>query len=233
MAACPMCGGGKARRPCPALDKVICATCCGTKRQVTIACPATCRWLAASRAHPHAALQRQQELDTAIAVPLIRGLDEEAYGVLMACLQAAVGHVAQADPRPLDQDLRAAAAALAATAETASRGVLYEHTPESLVAARLARAMSAPLAAAEQAGTPVSDSATRDAMRRLVDILAVFRKGAPAEDAFLAFLGRVLTPRLADARTGQPLAASSDPALAALGGSSALAVDDGPRIIIP
>ena len=35
------------------------------------------------------------------------------------------------DPAPLDADLQLAAAALAATAETAMRGVLYEHQPET------------------------------------------------------------------------------------------------------
>jgi class 3 adenylate cyclase len=37
-----------------------------------------------------------------------------------------------------DDDVADAAGALAATFETAARGVIYEHAPESLVARRLA-----------------------------------------------------------------------------------------------
>jgi hypothetical protein len=136
MAACPVCGGGKAKRQCPALDRVICASCCGTKREGEIRCPAGCGWLQASRAHPAAALQRQQRRDADLVVPLVRGLDDQSYAVLLACLQAALAHRPASSPPPLDADLLEASRALAATAETAMRGVLYEHQPESPVAAR-------------------------------------------------------------------------------------------------
>ena len=233
MAACALCGGAKGKRHCPALDQVICPTCCGTKRQKEIRCPSDCGWLTAARAHPHAAQQRQQEQDQSLIVQLIRGLDDEAYAVLMACLPAALQFRAATAPAPLDADLEAAAAALAATAETAVRGVLYEHQPESPVAARLARAMSSPLAEAAQAGIPRLDTSTVTAMRRLETTVRTFRRGGPRPpDAFLAFLGRALAPRLADANTGQVIRSSTDPALAPLAGTLSEG-DDGPRIIIP
>lgn len=233
MASCPVCGGGKAKRQCPALSKVICATCCGTKRLVEIDCPPTCGWLKAARAHPHAAQQRQQEQDATRVVPLIRGLDDGGYAVLMACLPAAVACRTTMDPPPLDADLQLAAAALAATAETAMRGVLYEHQPETPVAARLARAMSAPLAEAAEAGVKRLDASTAAAMRRVEEAVKEFRRsGVTAPDAYFAFLGRVLKPRLADAQTGQPLAPGADPRLTPLGGAEASGAD-GPRIIIP
>jgi hypothetical protein len=233
MAACPACGGSKAKRHCPALGKVICATCCGTKRQVEIRCPDSCGWLQSARAHPHAALQRQQEQDSALVVPLIRGLDDGTYTVLMVCLQAAASFRTQADPSPLDDDLQQAAGALAATAETAIRGVLYEHQPASPVAARLARAMSVPLAEAAQAGMPRLDQATVTAMRRLEEAIGAFRRSATASDAFFQFLARVLKPRLADAQTGQALGPGADPLLAPLAHGADASRDDGPRIIIP
>ncbi len=186
MAACPVCGKGKSKRHCPALGQVICPTCCGTKRLVEIRCPADCGWLKAARAHPPAVQQRQQEHDANLVVPLIRGLDDGGYAVLMACLPAAVAFRNEADPPPLDSDLQAAAAALAATAETAIRGVLYEHQPDTL---------------------PRLDASTAAAMRRVEDAVKDFRRqGHPAPDAYLAFLGRVLKPRLADASTGLDLA---------------------------
>lgn len=232
MAGCPVCGGGKAKRHCPALGQIICATCCGTKRQREIRCPSGCGWLAAARAHPPAVQQRQQEQDASLIVPLIRGLDDEAYAVLMACLPAALQFRNEANPPPRDEDLQAAAAALAATAETAARGVLYEHQPESMVAARLARSMSGPLAAAAEAGVPRLEAATTAAMRRLEDSVKAFRRNGPATaDAFFAFVERVLKPRLADATTGQALTADADPLLTPLAGAAG--GGDGPRIIIP
>ena len=232
MATCPSCGRGKAKRGCPALGHGICAACCGTKRLVTIPCPSDCGWLRTARAHPHAAQQRQQELDAGLVVPLIRGLDDGGYAVLMACLPAAVAFRSAADPRPLDADLQEAAAALAATAETAQRGVLYEHQPASPVAARLARAMSAPLAEAADAGVQRLDASTAAAMRRIELSVKEFRQsGGPAPDAYFDFLGRVLKPRLADAQTGAALSASADPMLAPL--DSLDGPGAGPRIIIP
>lgn len=234
MAACAECGRGKAKRQCPALGKTICATCCGSRREVEIRCPPDCGWLQAARAHPHAAQQRQQEHDTSLVVPLIRDLDDDAYQVLMACVHAAVASRPLADPPPLDADLQQAADALAATAETAMRGVLYEHQPASPVAARLARAMSAPLAEAAQAGVPRLDASTAVAMRRLAAVLNAFRRSpANAPDAFFAFLGRVLTPRLADGRTGRPLGSDADPVLAPLADAPSHAADGSPRILIP
>ena len=114
MPACATCGGGKAKRQCPALGRAICPTCCGSKRQVEIRCPSDCGWLRTSLAHPHAARLRQQELDAGMVVPLLRGLDDGGYAVLMACLSAAVAHRGEADPAPLDVDLEQAAEALAA-----------------------------------------------------------------------------------------------------------------------
>jgi hypothetical protein len=137
-------------------------------------------------------------------VQLISDLNDEAYAVLMACLAAAMEFSTGAAPPPHDDDLGEAAAALAATAETATRGVLYEHQPESAVAARLARAMSAPLANAAQTGVARLDTATVTAMRRLATSVRAFRRTrAEAPDAYFSFLGRVLKPQLADAGTGQ------------------------------
>jgi hypothetical protein len=161
---------------------------------------------------------------------LLRGLDDSAYAVLMACLPAAMACRSTMDPAPLDEDLQLAAAALAATAETAMRGVLYEHQPDSPVAARLARAMSAPLAEAAEAGVQRLDRSTAAAMRRVEEAVKAFRRsGESAPDAYFAFLDRVLKPRFADPQTGQVLEPVADALLAPLGGLA----DNGPRIIIP
>ncbi|HTU98989.1 MAG TPA: hypothetical protein VMF13_00510 [Luteitalea sp.] len=234
MAACPVCGGGKAKRSCPALGQVICATCCGTKRQIEIHCPDGCGWLQAARAHPHAALQRQQERDSALVVPLVEELSDTEYGVLMTCLQAAVTVRPDIAPPPLDTDLEQAAVALAATAETATRGVLYEHHPEGPVAARLALAMREALIEPKAAGVPRLDAATSVALRRLVDVMQAYRRSEPEpRDGFFAFLGRVLQPRFADGATGRAIDPTHDPRLAGLGASDLAGPASGPLIVIP
>ena len=73
---CPVCNSRKAKRACPALGKQICAVCCGTKRLVEIACPADCGYLSTARTHPPAVIQRQQEMDRSMMLPLLQGLSE-------------------------------------------------------------------------------------------------------------------------------------------------------------
>ena len=68
---CPLCGVRKARRECPALGRMICAVCCGTKRLVEIPCPDSCPYLASAREHPAAVVQRRQERDLRFFLPLV------------------------------------------------------------------------------------------------------------------------------------------------------------------
>lgn len=135
---CPRCGERKARRACPALGHHICAICCGTKRLVEIRCPSDCVYLASSRQHPPAVVERQQERDLRFVWPLIQSLNERQRQ-LFFLLQAFIGRHRADDLRPLiDDDVAEAAGALASTYETAARGVIYEHHPASLAAQRLA-----------------------------------------------------------------------------------------------
>lgn len=45
MAKCAHCGGGKAKRPCPALGANICSRCCGQQQRKAIDCPSGCSFL--------------------------------------------------------------------------------------------------------------------------------------------------------------------------------------------
>ena len=94
----------------------------------------------------------------------------------------------------IDDDVADAAAALAATFETASRGVIYEHRPASLPAERLAAALKPMLAEAGQARR-LGVRARRGgrAAPRRADGRAEQRAGEPGNRrAFLDLLGRVL-----------------------------------------
>src|SRR5579884_2255224 len=49
MSVCPLCSNRPAKRFCPATDALICAVCCGTKREIEIDCPSSCPHLKAGR----------------------------------------------------------------------------------------------------------------------------------------------------------------------------------------
>ena len=96
----------------------------------------------------------------------------------------------------IDHDVAEAAAALAATFETAARGVIYEHRPASLPAERLVTALKAVLA---EAGQGASSSFDRDAavvLRRVEEAIGEMRTVDPANQrAFLDLLARVIPNR--------------------------------------
>ncbi|RPI55030.1 MAG: hypothetical protein EHM55_09110 [Acidobacteria bacterium] len=134
---CPVCNQRKAKRACPALGRQICAVCCGTKRVVEINCPADCGYLSSARHHPPAVVQRQQELDRAMLLPLLQDLSERQARLFLMLAALTSRHQPEAFQSLVDDDIAQAAAALASTLETAGRGIVYEHRPSSLVASRL------------------------------------------------------------------------------------------------
>ena len=135
---CPLCNTRKAKRGCPALERQICAVCCGTKRLTEIRCPAGCAYLAASRTHPPAVIQRRQERDLAFMLPFMAELTEEEQNLLLLFLEVMVRHAASALPSPNDADVAEAASAVASTLETARKGIIYQHQATSIPALRLA-----------------------------------------------------------------------------------------------
>src|SRR5258705_7575884 len=140
--SCPLCHIRRERRTCPALHQTICAVCCGTKRLTKIQCPDDCVYLTSAREHPAAVVKRQQEHDVAILLPTIQGLTERQYQLFFLFQSLISRHTPEGFTRLLDDDVAEAAASVAATLETAARGVIYEHAAQSLPAPRLAPAMT-------------------------------------------------------------------------------------------
>jgi hypothetical protein len=214
---CPLCGTRKARRGCPALGTLICPVCCGTKRRAEIACPDDCGWLRSAESHPPAALQRQQAEDQGRLHALLGGLDEGAYVALTICLRDALAYRASAVPAPLDEDLQGAAAALAATFETAARGVIYEHQPDTLVAGRLVAVWRDTIDSAAADGARQVEAEAATALRRIERSVRDRRRDhADRPAAYFEFLGRVLRQERDEEKTGirlaeQALADLSDP----------------------
>ena len=134
---CPVCNQRKAKRTCPALGKQICAVCCGTKRLVEINCPADCGYLNVARTHPPAVVQRQHEVDRAMLLPLLQGLSDRQARLFLMLANVVSRYQPDTLQKLVDDDIAQAAGALASTLETAAKGIVYEHQPASLVAARL------------------------------------------------------------------------------------------------
>jgi hypothetical protein len=159
----------KARRECPALGRAICAVCCATKRLVEIPCPESCPYLASSREHPAAVVQRRRERDLRFLLPIISDLTESQARLMLVFQAVMLRHAAAAVPRLIDQDVADAAAAVAATLETARKGLIYEHQAASLPAQRLSAEFRDALAALspEPSRVAIIERDAADALRRL------------------------------------------------------------------
>lgn len=189
---CPSCGRRKARRACPALGRTICPVCCGTKRLVEIQCPSDCGYLAAAREHPAAVVRRQREDDAARLLPTIQHLTERQYQLFFLFQTGIARHKPDGFTRLVDSDVAEAAAALAATLETAARGVIYEHTPQSRPAQSLATAMKTLLAQIQQQGGKVYDREAAIVFRAIEQ--GARTVGTPHErgTAYLELMARLL-----------------------------------------
>ena len=164
---CPSCGRRKARRACPALARTICPMCCGTKRLVEIQCPADCGYLSSAREHPAAVVRRRREDDVSRLLPTIRHLTERQYQLFFLFQTLIARHTPQGLTRLVDSDIAEAAGALAATLETAGRGVIFEHTPQAPPARALTAELKTLLAQMRERGTAIYDGETAIVLRAI------------------------------------------------------------------
>jgi hypothetical protein len=190
--SCPLCHTRKSRRACPALNQTICPVCCGTKRLTEIQCPDDCVYLTSAREHPASVVKRQQEHDIAILLPTLQGLSERQHQ-LFFLFQSLIGrHTPEGFTRLLDDDVAEAAAAVAATLETAARGVIYDHAPQSLPAQRLATEMKVMLADMQKQGVRVYEREAAIVLRAIEKGARETRKVEPGDAAYLLLMARLL-----------------------------------------
>ena len=112
--------------------------CCGTKRGIEIRCPSNCGYLSASRSHPPAVVQRQQQRDLVAFAPVLQGLSDRQSRLLLLLGSFIARHVPRDFETLRDDDIADAVATLAATLETTARGVIYEHRTRTQPAQHLA-----------------------------------------------------------------------------------------------
>ena len=190
---CPLCRQRKARRACPALGQEICAVCCGTKRLVEIRCPSDCVYLSSSRAHPPAVVQRQYERDLRVLLPTISGLTERQTQLFFLLTGSLGQYRSEGLQRTLDRDVSDASAAQAATYETAQRGVIYEHQPDSRPAQRLQQQMKAWLKELAERGGRALERDAAIVLRRIeAGAKEAERALGGGETAYLDLLARVV-----------------------------------------
>jgi hypothetical protein len=209
---CPVCGHRKGRRSCPALHQTICPVCCGTKRLVEIACPDSCPHLATAREHPAAVVKRQQQEDVAVLLPGIRHLTERQYQLFFLFHTAIARHKPEGFSRLIDDDVAQAAGAVAATLETSTRGVIYEHQAQSTTAQRLASELTALLTEIRAQGAKVLDGEVAIVLRAIEEGAKDTRRASGAkvddETSYISLIGRLLRVRLA-APASEPAAPQS------------------------
>lgn len=138
---CPLCRQRTAKRACPAVGQEICPVCCGTKRLVEINCPPTCVYLESASRHPAAAVKRQQEAELTVLMGALGRVSEQQLQLffLIQSFVSRFGAKSEGLGRLVDADVAEAAGAIAASFETAGRGVLYEHSATSPTAESLRR----------------------------------------------------------------------------------------------
>jgi hypothetical protein len=138
-------------------------------------------------------VKRQQERDVALLMPSINTLTERQHQLFFLVHTAIARHTPEGFGRLNDDDVADAAAALASTFETAARGVIYQHTPDSPVARRLAADITAMFDEMQKQGAKVYDHEAAVVLRAIEQGARQVRHGSDGvQDAYLALMGRLL-----------------------------------------
>jgi hypothetical protein len=179
-----------------------------------IDCPPDCIYLAAARDHPPAAAVRRQQHDLTLFVQALRDLNRR-QSQLFLVINTVIARYEPPELQPIvDEDVVDAAAALAATYETASRGVIYQHRPSTVAAERLATSIRTMLVEAGRSGGSPFERDAAVVLRRVEQTArTAHADGAPDSRAYFKLLDRVLGT-LDDARS--EATAEDDPAASRL-----------------
>ena len=189
---CRLCNKRPVKRACPALREQICAVCCATKRLVDIRCTEDCRYLESSQRHPAAIVKRQIDADLVVLMATIGRLSEQQLQLFFLLQSVVLSYTPEGLARLTDSDVALATGALAASLETASKGVIFEETTGSVVAEGLRRALKSLI----EEVTKGRDSRVE---REVSTVLRAMERGArhdgnqipPGETTYLELVGRV------------------------------------------
>jgi hypothetical protein len=176
-------------------------------------------YLAAAREHPPAIAVRRQKHDVETLVRYMRDFNEPQSQLFFLIATFLLQYQPPELSPLVDEDVAEGMEALAATFETAARGVIYDHRAASLPAERLASGLKPILT---EAGRTGGSAFQRDASVVLRRLATAAREGTPEtagnRRAFLDLIGRMIHTQ--DREAGDPEHAGAK-------------TDDGPRVIIP
>lgn len=173
-----------------------------------IACPPTCGYLQSAKSHPAVAIRKREERELRLVASTLHATTERQRTLFAFIQTVIVQHAATAMPQPIDRDIAEAAGAMAATFETAAKGLIYEQQPASLPAQRLAHDLRERIEKTLRPGERPMDRDLAVALRR-TETLAT-RAAAELERgdrSYLEFLQRRMAAgeAPADAAAGEPL----------------------------
>jgi hypothetical protein len=163
---CRLCNKRPVKRACPALREQICAVCCATKRMVDITCTEDCRYLESAQRHPAAVVKKQIDADVAVLMSTIGRMSEQQLQLFFMLQSMVVAYKPEGLARLTDADVALATGALAASLETASKGVIFEEGTGSVVAEGLRRSLK-----------PIIDEITKGGGSRVEREVAVVLRG--------------------------------------------------------
>jgi hypothetical protein len=143
-------------------------------------------------------------------LPRISDLTEPQYRLFLFLQGVILQYARTADPTPLDIDAAEAAATVAATLETAGKGIIYEHPAATIPAQRLATELRKVVADVAQQNGADAGRVERDAAKALRRMEAAARTAhAEVPDptypdmSWLALASRVMSAAAA-AEAAQP-----------------------------
>jgi hypothetical protein len=149
-------------------------------------------------------VQRQREHDVSLVLPTIRHLTERQHQLFFLVHSVIVKHKPQGLARFIDGDIAEAAGALAATLETAGRGVIYERAPQGPAAQALMVDIKASLSGLREQGATVYDGETAIVLRAIERGATEIRRPEGDDTAYADLMLRLL-------RTTAAPPSSSDP----------------------
>jgi len=176
--------------------------CCGTKRLTEIACPPDCAYLSSARQHPPAVVQRRQEREGRFLAGVVHGLTEAQYHLFLFLQMAVARHALQAVPALVDEDVAGAARAMADTAETAARGIIYEHQSATPPAQRLTAELKAAVESLRKAGQAPREGDLLLALRATAQAAAGAAGALGGDRAYVELVGSLFKPTPADEAEG-------------------------------
>ena len=120
---CKLCEKRRARRHCPGVEGEICSQCCGSQREITIECPASCEYLKEARFHEQPPAVTEDQLpnpDIRLSEKFLRDTEPLVFTLAVALKRAMeTGGAVDFDAREaLDAEIR--------TYRTLQTGLIYD-----------------------------------------------------------------------------------------------------------